>query len=118
MDIGHLTDLLPYAFSVAANFGHTFPHQVVEVTQDIWTGLNEQDAMSESDRNFQILKFAGSTTGLGICAMSASVEGVTAFAIADAEALIQLEKAGHQWRISHEHHTPPIEPPTMYQGPM
>lgn len=102
MDIGHLADLLPYSFSIAANFGHEFIHQAAESGQDIWTALHEHDAMPESARNFQLIKITGSTIGLGICTMNASVEGITAFAIADGEALMELSKAGHQWRITQE----------------
>jgi hypothetical protein len=65
--------------------------------------------MPDAARNFQIVKIAGSSLGLGISAASASIEGVTAFAIADCEALMELEKAGHQWRLAHPA-TPPPRP--------
>lgn len=110
MDIGHLTDLLPYAFSLAAHFGHDAIHYGVETGQDIWTAIHVHDAMPEAARNFQLIKIAGSTIGLGISAMNISFEGVTAFAIADGEAFMELGKAGHQWRIMHDA-APPALPP-------
>lgn len=108
MDIGHMTDLLPYAFTVASNLAYTFPHQAAEASADIWTAVHEPGAMPDAARNFQIIKIAGSSLGLAISAPGASIEGVTAFAIADCEALMELEKAGHQWRVTHQ--GPPPKP--------
>jgi hypothetical protein len=118
MDIGHLTDLLPYSFSIAANFGHEFLHHVVESGQDVWAALHEHDSMPEAARNFQIFKITGSTIGLGICTMNASVEGITAFAIADGEALMELSKAGHQWRVTHANEAAKIPQPPIPNTPV
>lgn len=110
MDIGHLTDLLPYAFSLAANHGSALVAQTVQMTGDIWTAVSVHEAMPEGQRNFQLIKLAGSSIGLGISASAGSIEGIAGFAIGEGEALMELQKAGQQWRISHTPHTPPEIP--------
>lgn len=109
MDLGHLPELVPHFFAVAANLTHTLQHQSFETTINIYTALHEHDAMSDGVRNFQMMKFAGSTIGLGISLWNHSIEGSTAFAIADCEALMELERAGRQWRVAH-----PCPPPTRH----
>lgn len=108
MDIGHLTDLLPYAFSLAANHGSALTHQVVQISGDIWTAISVHEAMPDGQRNFQLIKLAGSSVGLGISTAAGSIEGIAGFAIGEGEALMELQKAGQQWRLSHDKPVPPI----------
>jgi hypothetical protein len=98
MLFGHMTDVLPHAFLNAA---HALSHSAFEVGQDIWTALREEGALSPGDKALQIAKIAGTTAILGISVVNFNIEGIAGCCIAESEAFVELEKAGHKWRAEH-----------------
>ncbi len=100
MDPGALPDLAAQ-FHAAVVMATPFIQQIANASADIWTALTVHDAMGTVSRDFQIAKLLASTVGLGLSIAGASIEGAMGCAIADGEALIELERAGHSYREMH-----------------
>lgn len=104
MDIGSLPDLANHFFAAAQIIMPVLHHGVdacMNACGNVWTGLTVGDAMDAGSRSFQLLKIAGSTFGLALSVMGESVEGVMGCAISDGEALMELARAGQQYRALH-----------------
>lgn len=108
MEIGHLTDVLPHLFSLAANHSDSISPSIASALQDVWIGLREPDAMPATDKSMQIAKIAVATLGLSVSISNINIEGIAACSLMEGEALMEIAKRGHSWRVSHE------QPPTLH----
>ena len=100
MDLGSLPDMAMH-FQAAVVHLAPFAHHITDSGLDLWTAVTHTDAMGSAARNFQLFKIAGSTFGLAISLAGESIEGAIGCAIADGEALMELCRAGHQYRVAH-----------------
>ncbi len=104
MDIQSLYDLTQHF----VNAVHVAPliseasTQLVDTFQNITTALTEKDAMSPSERLFQVGKLAVSAAGMTAAfAMGGGVFGVAGFAIPEVEAVRELNAKGAAFRATH-----------------
>jgi hypothetical protein len=100
MDLGSLPDMAMH-FQAAVIHLAPFAHLLADTGIDLWTAVTNSEAMGSAARNFQLFKIAGSTFGLAISVAGDSAEGAIGCAIADGEALMELCRAGHQYRVAH-----------------
>ena len=100
MDLGSLPDMAVHFHAAVAHIPE-ITHYAANTAADIWTAITVHDAMGSGARNFQLLKIAGSTFGMAMSVIGESVEGAIGCAIADGEALMELCRAGHQYRVLH-----------------
>lgn len=100
MDLGSLPEMAAH-FAAAVSHIPALTHIIADNAVNIWTAVTQPDAMTLGQKSFQLLKLAGSTVGLCFSLAAESYTGVTGFALADGEALMELSRAGAKFRETH-----------------
>lgn len=100
MDLGLLPELVTH-FQAAVMHLAPIANEVSNTVGNMWTGMTNPEAMSTGMRNFQILKIAGSTAGFVACITTENFEGAFGCALADGEALMDIARAGANYRALH-----------------
>jgi len=104
IDPGSIPDLAQHFVTAAQSIIPALTpiaQHVMDLGVDFWTGLTQRDAMTPSMRNFQLLKFGGSTLGLGICLAAANLEGSVGWALSEGEVVMAFCRAGNKYRALH-----------------